>query len=280
MKRSKIIAIMLSALLTVGCKNNTAADISANATDSSVTTSTSETTDNIVIESQAEITSVSKTFERISLTNLSEAEQIYSSLCNLAEFERYITFGLHDDIDIEDRIDIEKLHLPYTVSVDEWVGTVDTEIYYRIASGKMSDGVELSMWLDSFTSQEYIYKTFYEWYDDKFMVSNGKIYVTRNILEYYGNWLVTDDFSLDKITALDNETIQLDFSFTDYGIEIGSMPEVTEYFTVVMKNNYGWKIDSYSEGCGMIALINELVYNENPSSLQEQIENYLSENPI
>lgn len=280
MKRAKIISLMLSAILMFGCTNGNAANVSANATDTLATTSISENTDNIVTESKPEAAASSKEFVKVSLTNLNESEQIYSSICKLTEFKYYLTFGIHDDVDMEDRVDVEKLRFPYTVSNDKLVGTTRKVIYYRIVNGKMSDGVELSMWLDSFASQEYIINTFSEWYDDKFVVLDSKIYVTRDILEYYGNWLETDNFTLEKITKLDSGQIQLDFSFTDYGIEIGSMPEVTEYLTVTMSKNYGWKIDSYSEGAGITALINELVFNENPSDLQEQIENYLSENPI
>lgn len=294
MKSSKCIALTLAVLFISGCSAKKSVELSADAADnftsdvsvSAANTGEGQTEEQNISYSQSitsaiEISSEeTPEFEKVSLTNLTKAEQIYSSLSNLSEFEYYVTFGIRNDINRQETINIERIRFPAAGLSDNMVGTIFYEPFYKITSGRLSNAIDFSTWLDTFASSRYITKTFRDWYKEKFFISEGNIYASQYVVEFYGNWLVTDNFTLDKITSLDGETIQLDFSFTDYGIEIGSMPEATEYFTVVMKNDYGWKIDSYSEGAGITALINELVFNENPSDLQEQIENYLSANPI
>lgn len=297
MKRAKFLALILSSIMIAGCTEGSPAELSSNAANKAVINAQNEsenaetialnnnpsTIENDVAVTESSVTDIQKVFERVSYENLSDAEQIYNSLYNWAEFEKYVTFDLHEDVDYNDFVNVERLRFPTAGTSDEGVGTTYFEPYYRISDGRMSNGVDFSMWLDSFASEVYLVGIFQDWYKEKFVVSGGAIYASHNILEYYGGWLTTSNLTLDSITPMENDAknpIRLDFSFTDYGIDIDSTPGTTEYFTVVMSKNNGWKIDSYAGGYINIALINEFFRNEDSSDLLSQIEIYLSENPI
>lgn len=297
MKCAKFLALILSAIIMVGCTEENFVELSTNATNKTaadtqnesesteliVPNNNSSTVENNAFDTESDVSDAQKVFERVSYENLSDAEQIYNSLYNWAEFEQYVTFDIHKDVNYNDFVNIERLRFPTAGISDERVGTTYFEPYYRISDGRMSNGVDFSMWLDSFASQVYLVGIFQDWYKEKFVVSDGAIYASYNILEYYGGWLITSDLTLNSITSVENNAnnpIQLDFSFTNYGIDTDSMSGTTEYFTIVMSENNGWKIDSHTGGYMNAALINEFFRNEGSSDLLTQIENYLSENPI
>lgn len=297
MKCAKFLALILSAIIMVGCTEENFVELSTNATNKTaadtqnesesteliVPNNNSSTVENNAFDTESDVSDAQKVFERVSYENLSDAEQIYNSLYNWAEFEQYVTFDIHKDVNYNDFVNIERLRFPTAGISDERVGTTYFEPYYRISDGRMSNGVDFSMWLDSFASQVYLVGIFQDWYKEKFVVSDGAIYASYNILEYYGGWLITSDLTLNSITSVENNAnnpIQLDFSFTNYGIDTDSMSGTTEYFTIVMSENNGWKIDSHTGGYMNAALINEFFRNEGSSDLLTQIEKYLSENPI
>lgn len=297
MKCAKFLALILSAIIMVGCTEENFVELSTNATNKTaadiqnesesteliVPNNNSSIVENDAFVTESDVSDTQKVFERVSYENLSDAEQIYNSLYNWAEFEQYVTFDLRKDVDYNDFVYIERLRFPTAGISDEGVGTTYFEPYYRISDGRMSNGVDFSMWLDSFASQAYLVGIFQDWYKEKFVISDGAIYASYNILEYYGGWLITSDLTLNSITSVENNAnnpIQLDFSFTNYGIDTDFMSETTEYFTIVMSENNGWKIDSYTGGYMNVALINEFFRNEDSSDLLAQIENCLSENPI
>ena len=302
MKCVKFIALILSAVMVVGCAKESSAELTKNAANGAFADIQNEsgTAEQVALNDPSEINNdisdeedthaeeddtsgTQKVFESVSYEHLSEAEQIYNSLYNWADFEQYVTFDLHEDVDYNDRVDVERILFPTAGREDEEVGTSYFEPYFRIADGRLSNGVDFAMWLDSFASQVYVVKTFREWYKERFVVSDGTIYVYYNMLDYYGGWLITSDLTLDSITSLENDAnnpIQLNFSYTDYGVDIDSVSGTTEHFTVVMSQNNGWKIDSYTGGYMDVVLINEFFRSGEPSDLLTQIEDYLSENPI
>lgn len=223
----------------------------------------------------------SEVFEKVSYETLSDAEQIYNSLYYFADFKRYTTFELRGDIDTNDCVMVERIYFPHAGLADETIGTTHFEAFYRIADGNLSNGVDFAEYLDHFASSVYISKTFGEWYKEKFTISDGKIYASEYVIDFYGNWGKTAFVTLDKIEFSDRliPSIKLDLSYTDYGI--GCADETQARFTITMSSRGdGWKIDDCSGEGGTIALVNELFYNDAPSHLQEQIERCLKESGL
>lgn len=293
MKCSKIITVALSVLLMAGCAKENSADLSANAEDITVTSpNTIETevtssyfqSDDFVSE---DAENDSRIFERVSHLNLSEAEQIYTSIYNMTDFTHYLYFRrVAEDIDRNDVIYIERLNTPIIGMPDEKIGKSTPVAYYRIADGRASNGVDLAEWIDSFVSSRYIASEYSQFIDDNFIVSENKIYINEYLVYNSLGHTDTSDLKLDSITVLDEHTgeniIELNFSYTDHGLDRESDYETHESFSIAMSNwSNGWKIyrtetiNSY-----YTALINEFFYNEQESDLLSQIENYLSKHPI
>ena len=246
------------------------------------TTSASQETE----PAEEEAAEPSKAFEGMSNEDLSEAEQMYTSLCKWVELNNYITFELGEDVDLGDVIYVEKLLLPTAGGSDKDVGTSYQEPYYRVAGGRLSDGVDFAQWVDSFASYSYLAQDFRDYVNLNFAVSDGKIYVPYNLTQYYGGWSYTSPLSLEGVTALWQGHIQLELSFTEYGIDIGSMEPEKVSFTVDMSKDEGrgWRVAGLDGGY-QVPLINQffrnesLVENDEPDLLT-QLENYLAENPI
>ena len=200
-------------------------------------------------------------------------------------------FEAQEDVDVEDVVYIEKLQLPHAGLDDETAGTSYSAVYCRLANGRMSDGVDLAEWVDSFASSVYTANGvdgvdgLLEFFDRYIIISDGKIYIFQYAYGNDNGWMTTSGLTLDEIAVVNDDMIQLSFSFTDYGIGVGYGYEETGYFTVTMSNREGgWKIDNFDE-YGRFALINQLFRNEclegdEVPDLLTQIENYLSEDPI
>ncbi len=287
MKKIFISLALAFALTLTACNTNDNPESSeTQPASASSTTSETQKIELTSEETQAPEEESAKVFERVSYADLPDAEQIYSSLYSLAEFNYYLQFEARKDLDMKDAVYIEKLHQPLAGLDDKTIGTSYSAAYCRIANGRMSNGVDLAAWIDSFASGVYTAQGLSDFFDRFIIVSDGKIYIHQYAYGLGGNWLVTSGLTLDEITTVNDYTIQLKFSFVDYGIEIGSMPEETEYFTVVMSNRLGgWKVDSYSLGYGMTALINQLFKNEDLAGddvpdLLAQLEEYIARHPI
>lgn len=253
-------------------------------TQSETTTSAPEA--ELTEEEAPEAAEPSKVFERMSNEDLSEAEQMYTSLRNWTDFENYITFELGEDVDLGDVIYVEKLCLPTAGWSDENVGTSYREPYYRAAGGRLSDGVEFAEWVDSFASYSYLAHDFRDYVALNFAVSDGKIYVPYNLTQYYGGWTYTSPLTLESITTLWQSHIQLELSFTEYGIDVGSMEPEKVSFAVEMSKDEGrgWRVAGLDGGYNC-PLINQFIRNQflvkgGEPDLLTQLENYLAENPI
>lgn len=289
MKCLKVIAFTLSALLISGCAKEGSAKLSANAENSTVSTSNpieaEETStyfesDTVTSEENAEETS--RIFERVSHLHLSEAEQIYTSIYNMVDFTHYLYFRIAEDIDRNDVIYIERLNTPIAGLANKEIGKSTPVAYYRIADGRASNGIDLAEWIDSFVSARYIACEYSQFIDESFIVSENKIYVNQYLVFNSLGWTDTSDLKLNNITVLDENTIELDFSYMDNGLDSDTYDDVPASFSITMSNRHnGWKIDSTNpKNPFYTALIRDFFFNEQESDLLTQIENYLSENPI
>ena len=278
-----LLAAAAVAITFSACTVSKAAESVSDALSETTTSSTPEITEETTAADTAQ---PSKIFERVPYEGLSDAEQIYASLNSLAEFEYYVPFELHADLDPEDVIYIEKLRLPTAGASDEDVGTAAAEPFFRIASGRMSNGVDLCEWIDSFAAGRYAAHELFQFFSRYFILSDNKIYVSNQITSWNAGWLTTSKLTLNDISVIDDSTIQLNFSYTDYAIGIGYSEPETAYMTITMDNgNGGWKIASYDSATCMIPLVNQfirtasLIDNGEPDLLT-QLEEYLAENPV
>lgn len=278
-----LIIVLTAALTFSACTVSQAAGDDSDPQPETTTSTAAVTAEEI---SAADTVQPSRVFERVSYEALSDADQIYASLYSLAEFEYYVPFELHADLDHEDVIYIEKLRLPTAGADDEDVGKGAAEPFIRIAGGRMSNGVDLCEWIDSFAAGRYVAHELFQYFSRYFILSDGKIYVSNQITSLNGGWLTTSKLTLNDISVIDDSTIQLNFSYTDYAIGIGYSEPETAYVTVTMDNrNGGWKIENYDPVMCKDALINQfirtasLIDNGEPDLLT-QLEAYLAENPI
>ena len=226
----------------------------------------------------------------------SEAEQMYTSLYNRADFERYICFDLGYDVDMDDMIYIEGMRLP-AGQPDEVIGTSYKEPYCRIASGRLSSSADFTEWVDSFASgsyvanifsasSSYVVKYFSDYFRMNFAISDGRIYVPYHFTQYDGGWGYNSPLTLEGVTVLYDDMIQLKLSYTEYGIDIGSMEPEKVSLTVEMSrdNGRGWRIAAFDPAY-RVPLINQFFRNEflvdsGEPDLLTQLENYLAENPM
>ena len=280
-KSTKLLSIVLSTIIMTGCAEKTAAGPSRNAADTSVVQTESLPEDTTAVEKK--LHESEKTFERVSLLEYSAAEQIYKSIYNYAEYEYYKFFEAQRDVDYEDEIYINSIILPVTFASEDEIGKTHTRTFCRIVNGKMSDGAELAMWIDSFASAEYVDDKIESEFEDNFIVKDGNIYVDKN---YFGTNLspvCTSGVTIEKITQLSEDTVQVDLSYIHYYYSDNFSKE---YASFKMNNrNNGWKIESVSNLTARKALINQLfnhdaLKGDSGSDLLAQIKNCLEENQI
>lgn len=209
----------------------------------------------------------------------SEAEQIYAALRGLADFEHYMNFVLAEDIDHSDHVDVEKLYLPYAGLPEEKIGTSYSVTYYRVAGGRMSDGVSLARWIDSFASKRYTAKELSDWFGRNFTVSDGKIYASPDYIENAGGWGYTEGLALREFSYTEDEMLLLSFGYTSVPLDTEHGQSSAGSFTVTLEKEGGaWKIYD-CDLLGKYALVNEFFFNDEQSGLPEQIDRMLGAYP-
>ena len=281
MKKIFISLILALALTLTACNTNDNPEPSETQP-SSVSSTTSETQKIELTseETQAPEEEPAKVFKHVSYADLPDAEQIYNSLYNWIDFKTYTTFDLHKDIG-DEHITVDKIGFPNSHVSEEEIGQIYSSTYGIVESGRLSNGVDFATWLDSFASEKYVDNYFDEWFNNKFFVSDGKIYTNAATLAPAQGSVITTDLKVEKITTLDDGTIQIDFSYINHGVELDSDYKVSENFSFVMSQSNGWKIDSYEGGYADSALENELLRNEyNEDDLLTQLEEYIARHPI
>ncbi len=279
MKKIFISLILALALTLTACNTNDNPEPSETQP-SSVSSTTSETQKIELTpeETQAPEEEPAKVFKRVSYADLPDAEQIYNSLYNWIDFKTYTTIYLHEDVGDEFVI-VDKLRFDLRFDEEE-IGQIYPSAYVIVESGRLSNGVDFVTWLDSFASEKYIDNYFDEWFNNKFFVSDGKIYTNANTLAPAQGSVITTDLKVEKITTLDDGTIKIDFSCIDHGVELDSDYKVSENFSFVMSQSNGWKIDSY-DGNYEDILEDVLLRNEyNEDDLLAQLEEYIAQHPI
>ena len=283
MKKIFISLILAFALTLTAC--NTDNEPESSETQPASASSTTTETHSVEIELTSEETQApeeepAKVFKHVSYADLPDAEQIYNSLYNWIDFKTYTTFDLSKDTG-DEYIMVDEIGFPNSHVSEEGIGQIYSSAYKIVESGRLSNGVDFATWLDSFASKKYLDNYFDDWFNNKFFVSDGKIYTNYATLLPAGGSVITTDLKVEKITTLDDGTIQIDFSYINHGVELDSDYKVSENFSFVMSQSNGWKIDSYDGGYADSALENELLRNEyNEDDLLAQLEEYLAEHPI
>lgn len=279
MKRSKFVALILSSVLTIGCTKANA-ELLTNATESPTHEVNSTETGQETSESNTQGDITNAIFEKVSYEELSISEQIYKALYNITDFERYVCFDICNDVDINNIKYVEKLYFPSEIIPDDKVGTIRFDTFFKVVKSKMSDGISLTEWIDSFASEKCASCDLSDWFEKNFFLQDGEIYAYIYLVDRATGWCQTSNVTLNEIAALDDFTLKMTFSYTDYGI-IGFETEEAKSFEIIMSNKDGsWKIDNYNPDDWRGALVNEFFFNEQESDLLTQIEKYLSENPI
>ena len=282
MKKIFISLILALALTLTAC--NTDNEPESSETQPASASSTTSGTHSVEIELTSEETQApeeepAKVFERVSYADLPDAEQIYNSLYNWIDFKTYTTIYLHEDIG-DEHITVDKIGFPNSYVSEEEIGQIYPSRYVIVESGRLSNGVDFATWLDSFASEKYLDNYFDDWFNNKFFVSDGKIYTNAAMLITGQGGLITTDLKVEKITTLDDGTIQIDFSYINHGVELNSEYKVSENFSFIMSQSNGWKIDSY-DGNYEDILEDVLIYkSDNEDDLLAQLEEYIAQHPI
>ena len=71
---------------------------------------------------------------------------------------------------------VEKLYFPSEIIPDDKVGTIRFDTFFKVVKGKMSDGISLTEWIDSFASEKCASCDLSDWFEKNFFLQDGKIY--------------------------------------------------------------------------------------------------------